>query len=199
VGLILDGNRRYARSIGLMSILEGHRLGAKKLEEVLTWCEELNIRMVSIWILSTENLQRPPEELVGLLQLIENRLRDAAHDPKTHTKRMRIRAIGKLELLPESLRDAIREAEEATREYDSFFLNVAVGYGGRQEIVDAVQSLLRERLEGGKSLEGTIEEVTSDNVGKYLCTSARSPVIRPAAKYGSVSSSAERPRRVLPS
>jgi short-chain Z-isoprenyl diphosphate synthase len=170
VGLILDGNRRYARSIGLMSILEGHRLGAKKLEEVLTWCEELDIRMVSIWILSTENLQRPPEELVGLLQLIENRLRDAAHDPKTHTKRMRIRAIGKLELLPESLRDAIREAEEATKEYDSFFLNVAVGYGGRQEIVDAVQSLLRERLEGGKSLEATIEEVTSDNVGKYLYT-----------------------------
>jgi len=116
VGLILDGNRRYARSVGLMSILEGHRLGAKKLEEVLTWCEELNIRMVSIWILSTENLQRPLEELAGLLQLIENRLRDAAHDPKTHTKRMRIRAIGKLELLPESLRDAIREAEEATRE-----------------------------------------------------------------------------------
>jgi len=170
VGLILDGNRRYARSIGLMSILEGHRLGAKKLEEVLTWCEALNIRMVSIWILSTENLQRPPEELAGLLQLIENRLRDAAHDPKTHTKRMRIRAIGKQELLPESLRDAIREAEEATKEYDSFFLNVAVGYGGRQEIVDAVQSLLRERLEGGKSLEATIEEVTSDNVGKYLYT-----------------------------
>ena len=170
VGLILDGNRRYARSIGLMSILEGHRLGAKKLEEVLTWCEELNIRMVSIWILSTENLQRPPEELGGLLQLIENRLRAAAHDPKTHTKRMRIRAIGKQELLPESLRDAIREAEEATKEYDSFFLNVAVGYGGRQEIVDAVQSLLRERLESGKSLEATIEEVTSDNVGKYLYT-----------------------------
>jgi short-chain Z-isoprenyl diphosphate synthase len=170
VGLILDGNRRYARSIGLMSILEGHRLGAKKLEEVLTWCEELNIRMVSIWILSTENLQRPPEEVAGLVELIGNRLRDAARDPKTHTKRMRIRAIGKLELLPASLRDAIREAEEATKEYDGFFLNVAVGYGGRQEIVDAVQSLLREQLERGTSLEATIEEVTSDNVGKYLYT-----------------------------
>jgi short-chain Z-isoprenyl diphosphate synthase len=170
VGLILDGNRRYARSIGLMSILEGHRLGAKKLEEVLTWCEELNIRMVSIWILSTENLQRAPEEVAGLVQLIENRLRDAARDPKTHTKRMRIRAIGKLELLPESLRDAIREAEEATKEYESFFLNVAVGYGGRQEIVDAVQSLLRERLQHGASLDAAIEEVTSDNVGKYLYT-----------------------------
>jgi short-chain Z-isoprenyl diphosphate synthase len=170
VGLILDGNRRYARSVGLMSILEGHRLGAKKLEEVLTWCEELDIRMVSIWILSTENLQRPPEELAGLLQLIENRLRDAARDPKTHTKRMRIRAIGKLELLPDSLRDAIREAEDATKEYDSFFLNVAVGYGGRQEIVDAVQNLLRERLANGTSLDAAIEEVTSDNVGKYLYT-----------------------------
>ena len=170
VGLILDGNRRYARSIGLMSILEGHRLGAKKLEEVLTWCEELNIRMVSIWILSTENLQRAPEEVAGLVQLIANRLHHAAHDPKTHAKRMRIRAIGKLELLPESLRDAIREAEEATKEYDSFFLNVAVGYGGRQEIVDAVQSLLRERLERGTSLDAAIEEVTSDNVGKYLYT-----------------------------
>jgi len=170
VGLILDGNRRYARSVGLMNILEGHRLGAKKLEEVLTWCEELNIRMVSIWILSTENLQRPPDEVAGLVELIGNRLRDAARDPKTHTKRMRIRAIGKLELLPESLRGAIREAEEATKEYDGFFLNVAVGYGGRQEIVDAVQSLLREQLERGTSLEATIEEVTSDNVGKYLYT-----------------------------
>ena len=170
VGLILDGNRRYARSVGLMSILEGHRLGAKKLEEVLTWCEELNIRMVTIWILSTENLQRPPEELAGLLHLIENHLRDAARDPKTHTKRMRIRAIGKLELLPDSLRDGIREAEDATKEYDSFFLNVAVGYGGRQEIVDAVQSLLRERLADGTSPDLAIEEVTADNLGKYLYT-----------------------------
>ena len=170
VGLILDGNRRYARSIGLDSILDGHRLGAQKLEDVLTWCEELNIRMVSIWILSTENLQRPPDEVAGLVRLIENRLRGAARDPKTHRQRMRIRAIGKLELLPESLREAIREAEEATREYDGFFLNVAVGYGGRQEIVDAVQSLLRERLERGTNLEAAIAEVTSDSVGKYLYT-----------------------------
>jgi short-chain Z-isoprenyl diphosphate synthase len=170
VGLILDGNRRYARSLGLMDILAGHRLGANKLEEVLTWCEELNIRMVSIWILSTENLQRSPEELAGLLELIENKLRDAAHDPKTHTKRMRIRAIGKLEVLPESLRDAIREAERATEEYDAFFLNVAVGYGGRQEIVGAVQNLLRERLACGKGMEAAIEDVTPDNLGKYLYT-----------------------------
>jgi short-chain Z-isoprenyl diphosphate synthase len=170
VGLILDGNRRYARSIGLMDIVEGHRLGANKLDDVLTWCEELGIRMVSIWILSTENLQRPPDEVAGLVELIGNRLRDAARDPRTHRKRMRIRAIGKLEILPESLRDAIREAEEATQEYDGFFLNVAVGYGGRQEIVDAVQSLLRERLARGTGLEAAIAEVTPDNLEKYLYT-----------------------------
>lgn len=170
VGLILDGNRRYARSVGLMDILAGHRLGANKLEEVLTWCEELGIRMVSIWILSTENLRRSPEEVAGLLQLIEKKLRDAARDPKTHSKRMRIHAIGKPELLPDSLRDAIREAENATEGYDGFFLNVAVGYGGRQEIVDAAQSLLRERLARGDSLETAIEDVTADNLGKYLYT-----------------------------
>jgi short-chain Z-isoprenyl diphosphate synthase len=170
VGLILDGNRRYARSVGLNDILDGHRLGANKLEEVLNWCEELNIRMVSIWILSTENLQRSPEEVAALVRLIENKLRDAARDPKTHTKRMRIRAIGKLELLPESLRDAIREAEHATEGYDGFFLNVAVGYGGRQEIVDGIQNLLRERLTRGTSLEAAIEDVTADNLGKYLYT-----------------------------
>ncbi len=170
IGLILDGNRRYARSVGLTDILDGHRLGAKKLEDVLTWCEELNIRMVTIWILSTENLQRPPEEVAGLVRLIENRLRDAVRDPKTHTKRMRIRAIGKQELLPQSLRDAIREAESATQTYEGFFLNVAVGYGGRQEIVDAVQSLLKDRLERGTSLEEAIADVTPDNLEKYLYT-----------------------------
>jgi short-chain Z-isoprenyl diphosphate synthase len=83
---------------------------------------------------------------------------------------MRIRVIGKLEILPPSMRDAIREAEEATKDYDGFFLNVALGYGGRQEIADAVQSLLRDRAAQGMSLERAIEEVTPDNLGKYLYT-----------------------------
>jgi short-chain Z-isoprenyl diphosphate synthase len=170
VGLILDGNRRFARSVGLPDILDGHRLGAEKLEEVLTWCDELSIRMVSIWILSTENLQRAPDEVAALLELIERKMRDVTRNPKTHAKRMRIRAIGKLEILPPSVREAIREAEEATREYDRFFLNVAVGYGGRQEISDAVQSLLKDRFAQGLSPEQVVDEVTPDNLGKYLYT-----------------------------
>jgi short-chain Z-isoprenyl diphosphate synthase len=170
IGLILDGNRRYARAAGLADILEGHRLGANKLEEVLTWCEELEVRMVSIWILSTENMMRPPEELGGLLALIEHKLRDTARDPKVHRKRMRIRVIGKLDILPDSMREAIREAEEATKHYDGFLLNVALGYGGRQEIADAVQALLRDRAAQKMSLERATDEVTPENLGKYLYT-----------------------------
>jgi short-chain Z-isoprenyl diphosphate synthase len=170
IGLILDGNRRFAREMGFRDVVEGHRRGADKVEEVLNWCEDLGIRAITIWILSTENLSRPAEELRGLLGLIERKLREAAVDPKVHRKQLRIRAIGRLEMLPESTREAIRVAEEATREYDSFFLNVAVGYGGRQEIADAVASLMRERAGQGQSLASLAEEVSPDLIGKYVYT-----------------------------
>ena len=170
IGLILDGNRRFAREMGFLNVVEGHRRGADKVEEVLNWCEELGIRMVTIWILSTENLTRPPEELSALLGLIERRLREAAVDPEIHRKRLRIRAIGRAEMLPASTREAIRMAEEATRDYDSFFLNVAVGYGGRQEIADAVASVMRERAAQGQDLAALAEEISPDLIGKYLYT-----------------------------
>ena len=170
IGLILDGNRRFAREMGFVDVVEGHRRGADKVEEVLGWCEELGVRMVTIWILSTENLSRPPEELNALLGLIERKLREAAVDPKIHRKQLRIRAIGRLEMLPPSTREAIRVAEEATRDYEHVFLNVAVGYGGRQEIADAVASLMRERAAQGQDLVSLAEEVSPDLIGKYLYT-----------------------------
>jgi short-chain Z-isoprenyl diphosphate synthase len=170
IGLILDGNRRFAREMGFLDVVEGHRRGADKVEEVLGWCEELGIRMVTIWILSTENLSRPPEELNALLALIERKLREAAVDPKIHRKQLRIRAIGRLEMLPPSTREAIRVAEEATHGYGNFFLNVAVGYGGRQEIADAIASLMRERAAQGQDLVSLADEVSPDLIGKYLYT-----------------------------
>ena len=170
IGLILDGNRRFARQLGLTGAIEGHERGAAKLEEALEWCEELGIQMVTIWILSTENLMRPPEELGELLSLIEGKLRRTAVDPKIHKRQVRIRAIGKLDLLPESLRDAIRVAEEATVNYEKFFLNVAVGYGGRQEVVDAVQGLLNDWGRQGLSLGEIVDRVTAEAIGKYLYT-----------------------------
>ena len=170
IGLILDGNRRFAREMGFLDVVEGHRRGAEKVEEVLTWCEDLGIRMVTIWILSTENLSRPPDELGALLGLIERKLRETAVDPKVHRKQLRIRAIGRQEMLPPSTQEAIRLAEEATRNYENFFLNVAVGYGGRQEIADAMAALMRERAKQGQDLATLADEVSPDLIGKYLYT-----------------------------
>jgi len=170
IGLILDGNRRFARQLGLADIIQGHERGAAKLEEALEWFEDLGIPMVTIWILSTENLMRPPEELEGLLSLIERKMRETAVDPKIHRRQVRIRAIGQLDLLPPSLQDAIRAAEEATADYENFVLNVAVGYGGRQEVVDAVRSLLRDWGGRGMSLGEIADRLTSDAIGEYLYT-----------------------------
>jgi len=170
IGLILDGNRRFARLLGLSDVIQGHQRGAAKLEDALGWFEELGIPMVTIWILSTENLSRPPDELNGLLSLIDQRMRAAAVDPKIHRRQVRIRAIGQLDLLPASLREAIRIAEEATADHGKFFLNVAVGYGGRQEVVDAVKGLLRDRGREGLSPEQIADRLTADSIGKYLYT-----------------------------
>jgi short-chain Z-isoprenyl diphosphate synthase len=168
IGLILDGNRRYARERGLDDPLAGHRIGAAKLEEVLDWLEELEIRITTLFALSTENLTRSAAELNGLVALIESKLRSAAVDPKIRRKGVRIRAVGRFELLPASLQEAIALAEEATREHDHFYLNLAVGYGGRQEITDAVRLLLCERAKSGASLNRIAEEITPEDIGKYL-------------------------------
>jgi short-chain Z-isoprenyl diphosphate synthase len=168
IGLILDGNRRYARELGLTDPLEGHRLGADKLEQVLDWLEQLQIRIITIYVLSTENLARPHEELTRLLNLIEAKMRAVAVDPKIHRKGVRVRAVGQLDLLPPSLQAAIAHAEEATHGYDNFCLNIAVGYGGRQEIADAVKQLLRDRARHKAALESVADEITPEEIGKYL-------------------------------
>jgi short-chain Z-isoprenyl diphosphate synthase len=170
VGLILDGNRRYAREKKLENLSEGYKKGADKLDEVLCWCEELNIKMLTIWVLSTENLFRETEQLTQLLQVIENKILSIAQSPWTHRKQVRVRAVGKMELLPESTRQAIAYAEEVTRNYRSFFLNIAVGYGGRQEIVDAIKKLLEARLVQDESLETIVNGLTPDEISKYLYT-----------------------------
>jgi len=170
IGLILDGNRRYARERGLGDPLAGHRIGADKLEEVMDWLEELEIRITTLFALSTENLTRPPGELNGLLALIEAKILAVAVDPKVHEKEVRIRAVGRLDLLPARLQEAISIVEEATREHDRFYLNLALGYGGRQEITDAVRLLLRERGKCGMSLSRIAEEITPEDIGKYLYT-----------------------------
>ena len=149
VGIILDGNRRWARAQGLRDPIEAYRVGAEKLDEVLAWCADLGIPAVTLWAFSTENLTRAPEEVHGLLSVIEAKLNAVADDPRIHRRRVRVRVVGKLDLLPDSMLAAARRAESATAEYGDLALTFALAYGGRQEIADAVRRLIGDRAKQG--------------------------------------------------
>ncbi len=166
VGIILDGNRRWASS-RLHSVEEGHRAGADKAEEVLDWCHNLGIRTLTMYVLSTENLHRPPLELDELLQLIEERLIHLSKDERVWRHKIRIKAIGKLELLPESILTVLKNIEEETKHHEDHFLNIALAYGGRAEIVDVVKSIA-ERVKDG---DIGVESVDQDTIEKHLYTS----------------------------
>ena len=170
VGIILDGNRRWARAQGLRDPIEAYRVGAAKLDEVLDWCADLGIPAVTLWVFSTENLTRAPEEVQGLLSVIEAKLDAVARDPHVHRRRVRVRAVGKLDLLTDSTLAAIRRAEQATAEYEGPVLTFALAYGGRQEIADAVRGLIRDRAKQGASVEEIIESVSQEEIARYLYT-----------------------------
>lgn len=170
VGVILDGNRRYARERGLPSVAHGHRAGADKIPEFLDWCWELDIPYVTLWLLSTENLSRDDEEVAGLLDIIVETVQRIATHPSTKQRRLRVTAVGALDLLPQEVRVRLKDACEATADHDGFHLQVAVGYGGRQEITDALRSLLRERAAAGDSLEEVAEHLDAEEIGDHLYT-----------------------------
>jgi len=127
VGIILDGNRRHAAKRGVSDPCEIYQSGAEKLDEILDWCSELRIPAVTLWVFSTENLKRSQAEISGILSAIEAKVAALAHDPFMHQKRVRIQAIGRLDLLPESVVAAIRAAETATAQYNLMTLTIAVG------------------------------------------------------------------------
>ncbi|MEW6222369.1 MAG: polyprenyl diphosphate synthase [Candidatus Hadarchaeota archaeon] len=165
VGIILDGNRRFAEKIGLDGVW-GHVFGAEKLEKVLMWCQDLGIKHVTVYAFSTENFQRSPEEVKTLMELFVRKFRDASRDERVHKYKIRLKVIGNLNLMPESVRRAIEEAETATKEYDGYTLNLAVGYGGRAEITDAIRKIC-ELVEKGKLKPGSVDEKT---IEKHLYT-----------------------------
>ena len=168
VGIILDGNRRYARERGVRDLVQTYGLGARKLDDVLEWCAELAIPAVTLWVFSTENLRRSPAEVSGILSAIDAKLTQLADTPRIHHLGVRVRAVGKLDLLPDSTLAAIRAAEEATAAQRALVLTIAVEYGGRQEIADAVQALLREKAKQGEDLETVIEGISQEAIGRYL-------------------------------
>jgi short-chain Z-isoprenyl diphosphate synthase len=164
VGVMLDGNRRWARAVGA-DTASGHRAGAANISPFLEWCDELGIEVVTLWLLSTDNLNRPPGELEPLLRIIEGVVADLAADG-----RWRLNPVGALDLLPDPTARALKEAAEATRGVPGLLVNVAVGYGGRREITDAVRELLLEHAREGTPLEELAEQLDVEHIADHLYT-----------------------------
>lgn len=169
IGIIMDGNRRFARSIGL-DVRAGHNYGADKAREVLDWCLELGIPHVTLWGFSKDNRSRTAAEVSHLHRLFAEQARELLGDERLHRNRVRVQIIGELGDFPEESREALREMEEATRDYGGMRLNVALGYGGREEIVTAVRNLLAEKRRQGVALEELARTLDAGEIGRHLYT-----------------------------
>jgi short-chain Z-isoprenyl diphosphate synthase len=165
VGVMLDGNRRWAKAVGA-DTAQGYQAGADNIRPLLGWCEEVGVEVVTLWLLSSDNLSnRPPEQLTGLLSIIEGAVESLAE-----ARRWRINPVGALDLLPPDTAARLKAAAEATRDIDGLIVNVAVGYGGRREIADAVRSLLQEHATHGTTLEELAELIDVDHIAAHLYT-----------------------------
>jgi short-chain Z-isoprenyl diphosphate synthase len=164
VGVMLDGNRRWARAVG-QDTAHGYRAGAANISPLLDWCEEVGVEVVTLWLLSTDNLNRPPEQLRGLLGIIEDAVADLAA-----ARRWRLHPVGALDLLPAETARRLKEAGDETRDVQGLLVNVAVGYGGRREIADAVRSLLQEHASRGTSIEELAEILDVEHIAEHLYT-----------------------------
>src|SRR5690606_14812239 len=164
VGVMLDGNRRWARAVGRDSA-HGHRAGAANIEPLLSWCEEVGVQVVTLWLLSTDNLNRPEQELKPLLAIIEEVV-DALAD----AGQWRLHPVGALDLLPDGTAARLKAAAERTRGVEGMIVNIAVGYGGRREIADAVRALLAEHAERGTSLEELATTLDVEHIAEHLYT-----------------------------
>ncbi len=169
IGIIMDGNRRFARAVGL-DVKAGHDHGAGKAREVLDWCLELGIKHVTLWGFSTDNRGRAPDEVSHLHGLFAQQARELLTDEKLHANRVRVKVIGDISDFPVSARQALSAMEAATESYDNLFVNVALGYGGREEIVDAVNALLRARLDAGEDLATVAGRVQADEITRHVYT-----------------------------
>ena len=164
VGVMLDGNRRWARAVGI-DTAQGHRAGAANIEPLLGWCEDIGVEVVTLWLLSTDNLNRPPAELEPLLGIIGDAVETLAEQ-----RRWRLHPVGSLDLLPAEVAERLKQAAESTRDVDGLLVNIAVGYGGRREIADAVRSLLNEHAGKGTTLEELAEFIDVEHIAEHLYT-----------------------------
>jgi tritrans,polycis-undecaprenyl-diphosphate synthase [geranylgeranyl-diphosphate specific] len=166
VAIIMDGNRRYSKLQGNMDVIKGHEIGVDTLEKVLDWSIELGIEIITVYAFSTENFNRPQHEVEGLMNLFVKNFKRLVDHEKIHRNEVKVKVVGKTELIPESVREAIKEAEEATEHYDKRLFNIAIGYDGRLEIIDSIKKIIAD-VQAGKI---TIDDVDEDLVSKNLYT-----------------------------
>jgi len=165
VAIIMDGNRRFAEKLGLDGT-DGHALGRDKLEQVLEWCLEAGIKILTVYAFSTENLKRSKKELQALMDLFKENFKKLGDDERVHKNKIKVRALGQVDQLPEDVREAIEYAEEKTKDYDNYFFNVAIAYGGREEIIQAIQQIATDAKENRLDPE----EIDEETVSKYMYT-----------------------------
>ncbi len=167
VGVMIDGNRRWAKALGGASA-DGHRAGADRLLEFLGWCDDAGVQIVTVYLLSTDNLQRPDDELKPLIEIIEGLAESIGG-----TGRWRVHPIGALDLLPASTARRLKEVGEATRGIQGTTVNLAVGYGGRRELTDAVRGLLQQQAAKGTSIEELAEVLDVEHIAEHLYTAGQ--------------------------
>ncbi|MDO4258394.1 MAG: isoprenyl transferase [Actinomycetaceae bacterium] len=164
VGVILDGNRRWAKAIGIAPSF-GHRAGADRIGQFLEWADEVGVRIVTLWMLSTDNLSRASDELNELLGIIADAVSALADRGQ-----WKLQLVGDMALLPEELAQNLRDSVERTSAIDGLVVNIAVSYGGRHEITEAVRSLVRDAAKEGKTLEEVADTLTDADISAHLYT-----------------------------
>ncbi len=163
IALVVDGNRRYAKKLGL-NVWKGHEFGAKKIEELLEWCKDLGIEELTLYVFSSENFNRAEKEIRYVMNLFRDRIKKIRGDKRLTDSGLRIDFIGRLNLFPKDIQDLMQDLMEKTKENKKFKVNLAMGYGGRQEIVDAAKKIVNKVKKKELGIKDINEKVFEENL-----------------------------------
>ena len=164
VALIMDGNRRFSKLQGNIDVVKGHEIGVDTLEKVLDWSIELGIEIITAYAFSTENFNRPQHEVEGLMNLFVINFKRLVTHEKIHKNEVRVKVVGRTELLPDNVKEAIHDAEESTKHYTKRLFNIAIGYDGRLEIIDSFKKIIKDVQDGKISIDDVDEDLVSKNL-----------------------------------
>ena len=163
VGIILDGNRRFAQKL-MLKPWHGHEWGAKKVEKLLEWCNELNIKELTLYAFSIENFNRPKEEFDYLMKIFNKEFSKMVEDPRLQKEQIKIRFIGRISMFPKEIQELMLKLMDITKNHDGYILNFAMAYGGRSEVVDATKKIA-ELVKNG---EIDIDDINEETFSKQL-------------------------------